>query len=82
VVLFLASKDAQFLTGYTLTPDGGSITQRTLRRIGSMPSCGMPGGSLCMSPKIGIGSPPASGVIRCTPHSEKASSSRSRAASG
>lgn len=25
VVLFLASKDAQFLTGYTLTPDGGSI---------------------------------------------------------
>jgi 3-oxoacyl-[acyl-carrier protein] reductase len=25
VVLFLASKDAQFLTGYGLTPDGGSI---------------------------------------------------------
>ncbi len=25
VVLFLASKDAQFLTGYTLAPDGGSI---------------------------------------------------------
>ncbi|WP_184016792.1 SDR family NAD(P)-dependent oxidoreductase [Haloferula luteola] len=25
VVLFLASKDAQFLTGYTLTPDGGAI---------------------------------------------------------
>ena len=25
VVLFLASKDAQFLTGYSLTPDGGSI---------------------------------------------------------
>lgn len=25
VVLFLASKDAQFLTGYTLTPDGGLI---------------------------------------------------------
>ncbi|KQQ11774.1 3-oxoacyl-ACP reductase [Methylobacterium sp. Leaf123] len=25
VVLFLASKDAQFLTGYTLTPDGGMI---------------------------------------------------------
>lgn len=25
VVLFLASKDAQYLTGYTLTPDGGSI---------------------------------------------------------
>jgi NAD(P)-dependent dehydrogenase (short-subunit alcohol dehydrogenase family) len=23
VVLFLASKDAQFLTGYSLTPDGG-----------------------------------------------------------
>jgi 3-oxoacyl-[acyl-carrier protein] reductase len=25
VVLFLASKDAQFLTGYSLTPDGGSL---------------------------------------------------------
>ena len=25
VVLFLASRDAQFLTGYSLTPDGGSI---------------------------------------------------------
>ncbi|MEZ2131544.1 MULTISPECIES: SDR family NAD(P)-dependent oxidoreductase [unclassified Sinorhizobium] len=25
VVVFLASKDAQFLTGYSLTPDGGSI---------------------------------------------------------
>jgi NAD(P)-dependent dehydrogenase (short-subunit alcohol dehydrogenase family) len=25
VVLFLASKDAQFITGYSLTPDGGSI---------------------------------------------------------
>lgn len=25
VVLFLASKDAQYLTGYSLTPDGGSI---------------------------------------------------------
>lgn len=25
VVLFLASKDAQFMTGYSLTPDGGSI---------------------------------------------------------
>lgn len=25
VILFLASKDAQFLTGYSLTPDGGSI---------------------------------------------------------
>lgn len=25
VVLFLASKDAQFLTGYSITPDGGSI---------------------------------------------------------
>ncbi|WP_138470317.1 SDR family NAD(P)-dependent oxidoreductase [Poseidonocella sp. HB161398] len=25
VVLFLASKDAQYLTGYTMTPDGGSI---------------------------------------------------------
>ncbi|MFS2167071.1 SDR family NAD(P)-dependent oxidoreductase [Variovorax sp. Varisp62] len=25
VVLFLASKDGQFLTGYSLTPDGGSI---------------------------------------------------------
>ncbi|MCZ7447228.1 SDR family oxidoreductase [Agrobacterium rhizogenes] len=25
VVLFLASKDAQFLTGYSLTPDGGSV---------------------------------------------------------
>ena len=25
VVLFLASNDAQFLTGYSLTPDGGSI---------------------------------------------------------
>ncbi|QEI06392.1 SDR family oxidoreductase [Pigmentiphaga aceris] len=25
VVLFLASKDAQFLTGYSLTPDGGMI---------------------------------------------------------
>ncbi|RQR37346.1 MULTISPECIES: SDR family NAD(P)-dependent oxidoreductase [unclassified Burkholderia] len=25
VVLFLASKDARFLTGYSLTPDGGSI---------------------------------------------------------
>ncbi|AYG69135.1 MULTISPECIES: SDR family oxidoreductase [unclassified Rhizobium] len=25
VVLFLASKDAQFLTGYTLTPDGGLL---------------------------------------------------------
>lgn len=25
VVLFLATKDAQFLTGYSLTPDGGSI---------------------------------------------------------
>ena len=25
VVLFLASEDAQFLTGYSLTPDGGSI---------------------------------------------------------
>lgn len=25
VVLFLASKDSQFLTGYTLTPDGGMI---------------------------------------------------------
>jgi len=25
VVLFLASKDAQFLTGYSFTPDGGSI---------------------------------------------------------
>jgi 3-oxoacyl-[acyl-carrier protein] reductase len=24
-VLFLASKDAQFLTGYSLTPDGGTI---------------------------------------------------------
>lgn len=25
VMLFLASKDAQFLTGYSLTPDGGMI---------------------------------------------------------
>ncbi|UVM52822.1 short-chain dehydrogenase/reductase [Pseudomonas sp. B21-015] len=25
VVLFLASKDGQFLTGYSLTPDGGQI---------------------------------------------------------
>jgi NAD(P)-dependent dehydrogenase (short-subunit alcohol dehydrogenase family) len=25
VVLFLASKDAQFVTGYSLTPDGGMI---------------------------------------------------------
>jgi NAD(P)-dependent dehydrogenase (short-subunit alcohol dehydrogenase family) len=25
VVLFLASKNAQFLTGYSLTPDGGQI---------------------------------------------------------
>lgn len=25
VVLFLATKDAQFITGYSLTPDGGSI---------------------------------------------------------
>jgi NAD(P)-dependent dehydrogenase (short-subunit alcohol dehydrogenase family) len=25
VVLFLASKDAQFMTGYSLTPDGGMI---------------------------------------------------------
>jgi NAD(P)-dependent dehydrogenase (short-subunit alcohol dehydrogenase family) len=25
VVLFLASKDAQFLTGHSLTPDGGMI---------------------------------------------------------
>jgi 3-oxoacyl-[acyl-carrier protein] reductase len=25
VVLFLASKDAQYLTGYSLTPDGGMI---------------------------------------------------------
>lgn len=25
VVLFLASKDAQYLTGYTLTPDGGMV---------------------------------------------------------
>lgn len=25
VVLFLASKDSQFITGYTLTPDGGAI---------------------------------------------------------
>jgi NAD(P)-dependent dehydrogenase (short-subunit alcohol dehydrogenase family) len=25
VVLFLASKDAQFITGYSLTPDGGMI---------------------------------------------------------
>lgn len=25
VILFLASKDAQFLTGYSLTPDGGAI---------------------------------------------------------
>lgn len=25
VVLFLASKDAQFLTGYSLTPEGGQI---------------------------------------------------------
>jgi 3-oxoacyl-[acyl-carrier protein] reductase len=25
VVLFFASKDAQFLTGYSLTPDGGTI---------------------------------------------------------
>lgn len=25
VVLFLASKDAQYMTGYSLTPDGGSI---------------------------------------------------------
>jgi 3-oxoacyl-[acyl-carrier protein] reductase len=25
VVLFLASKDAQFLTGYSLSPDGGFI---------------------------------------------------------
>ena len=25
VVLFLASKDAQFLTGYSLTPDGGVL---------------------------------------------------------
>jgi NAD(P)-dependent dehydrogenase (short-subunit alcohol dehydrogenase family) len=25
VVLFLASRDAQFITGYSLTPDGGSI---------------------------------------------------------
>ncbi|MNE75347.1 3-ketoacyl-(acyl-carrier-protein) reductase [compost metagenome] len=25
VVLFLASRDAQFLTGYSLTPDGGQI---------------------------------------------------------
>lgn len=25
VVLFLASKDAQFMTGYSLTPDGGQI---------------------------------------------------------
>ncbi|UXN66021.1 SDR family oxidoreductase (plasmid) [Phyllobacterium sp. A18/5-2] len=25
VILFLATKDAQFLTGYSLTPDGGSI---------------------------------------------------------
>ncbi|PYY68059.1 3-oxoacyl-ACP reductase [Pseudomonas jessenii] len=27
VVLFLASKDAQFLTGYSLTPDGGQIIE-------------------------------------------------------
>ena len=25
VVLFLASKDAQFITGYSLTPDGGML---------------------------------------------------------
>lgn len=25
VVLFLASKDARFMTGYSLNPDGGSI---------------------------------------------------------
>lgn len=25
VVLFLASKDSQFTTGYSLTPDGGAI---------------------------------------------------------
>ncbi len=25
VVLFLASKNAQFLTGYSITPDGGAI---------------------------------------------------------
>ena len=25
VVLFLATKDAQFITGYSLTPDGGAI---------------------------------------------------------
>ncbi|MGO7770931.1 hypothetical protein ACC736_39620, partial [Rhizobium ruizarguesonis] len=25
VVLFLASKDSQFITGYRLTPDGGAI---------------------------------------------------------
>ncbi|MCA1325368.1 SDR family oxidoreductase [Herbaspirillum sp. alder98] len=25
VVLFLASKDAQFITGYNLSPDGGTI---------------------------------------------------------
>ena len=28
VVLFLASKDAQFLTGYSLSPDGGMIIDR------------------------------------------------------
>lgn len=25
VALFLASKDAQFITGYSLTPDGGML---------------------------------------------------------
>lgn len=25
VVLFLATRDAQFITGYSLTPDGGMI---------------------------------------------------------
>lgn len=35
VVLFLASKDAQFLTGYSLTPDGGMIIDSTLSSKGA-----------------------------------------------
>jgi hypothetical protein len=33
--LFLASKDAQFLTGYSLTPDGGMIIDSTLSSKGA-----------------------------------------------
>lgn len=32
VVLFLASKDAQFVTGYSVTPDGGMIIDSALSR--------------------------------------------------